>query len=186
MLSLLTSPWPWYVSGTLLGLTVPTLLLVGNKSFGVSSNLRHLCAIASPARPPFLRYDWRTAGGWNLAFLAGAVLAGVVMRLVMPSPTFAIADATVRDLAALGVTDVSGYVPATFFSWQALTTARGFAIVVGGGFLVGFGTAYAGGCTSGHGVTGLAALQLPSLIAVAGFFAGGLVGTHLLLPILLR
>jgi len=186
MLSLLASPWPWYVSGPLLGLVVPALLLAGNKSFGVSSNLRHLCAIASPARPAFLRYDWRSAGGWNLAFLAGVVLAGVVMRLVLPSPTFAIADATARDLAALGVTDVSGYVPAALFSWQSLATGRGFALIVGGGFLVGFGTAYAGGCTSGHGVTGLAALQLPSLIAVAGFFAGGLLGTHLLLPIVLR
>jgi uncharacterized membrane protein YedE/YeeE len=186
MTDLLTTPWPWYVTGPLLGLVVPSLLVVGNRSFGLSSNLRHLCAITAPVKPAFLRYDVRTSGGWNLAFLAGALLAGAVVGWLIPSPTVAISDQTVRDLATLGITDVTGYVPASLFSWSALATARGLAIVVGGGFLVGFGTAYAGGCTSGHGITGLAALQLPSLVAVLGFFAGGLVGTHLLLPVILR
>jgi uncharacterized membrane protein YedE/YeeE len=185
MLDLLRAPWPWYVTGPLLGLAVPALLVAGNRPFGVSSNLRHLCAIAAPVKPSFLRYDWRNAGGWNLAFLAGVVLAGALVGWLIPSPTFGIADQTVRDLASLGVSDVSGYVPASLFSWSALATARGIAMIVGGGFLVGFGTAYAGGCTSGHGITGLAALQLPSLVAVAGFFAGGLIATHLLLPWLL-
>ena len=149
---------------------VPACWSSGNRSFGISSNLRHLCAIGAPIKPPFLRYDWRKAGGWNLAFLAGALLAGGLIGWLIPSPTIAISDQTVRDLAALGVSDVSGYVPASLFSWPALATARGLAIIVGGGFLVGFGTAYAGGCTSGHGITGLAALQLPSLVAVAGIF----------------
>jgi uncharacterized protein len=186
MLDLLTAPWPWYITGPLIGLVVPALLVAGNRSFGFSSNLRHLCAIGAPIKPPFLRYDWRSAGSWNLAFLAGALLAGAFLGWLIPSPTIAISDATARDLAALGVGDVSGHVPASLFSWQALATARGLAMIVGGGFLVGFGTAYAGGCTSGHGITGLAALQLPSLVAVAGFFAGGLAGTHLLLPLLLQ
>ena len=145
-----------------------------------------MCAIGAPIKPQFLRYDWRNAGGWNLAFLAGAVLAGAFIGWLIPSPTIAISDQTARDLTALGVGDLAGYMPASLFSWSALATARGLAIVVGGGFLVGFGTAYAGGCTSGHGITGLAALQLPSFIAVAGFFAGGLISTHVLLPLLLR
>jgi hypothetical protein len=165
---------------------VPALLVAGNRPFGFSSNLRHLCAIGAPIRPSFLRYDWRNVGGWNLSFLAGALLAGAFLGWLIPSPAIAISDQTARDLAALGVGDVSGYVPASLFSWHALTTARGLAMIVGGGFLVGFGSAYAGGCTSGHAITGLAALQLPSLVAVAGFFAGGLAGTHLLLPLLLR
>jgi len=186
MLELLTTPWPWYVTGPLIGLVVPALLVAGNRPFGVSSNLRHLCAIGAPIKPAFLRYDWRQAGGWNLAFLAGATLAGAFIGWLIPAPTLGIADQTVRDLAALGVTDVTGYVPASLFSWSALGTLRGLVMIVFGGFLVGFGTAYAGGCTSGHGITGLAALQLPSLIAVAGFFAGGLAGTHLFLPLLLR
>ena len=185
-MDLLTAPWPWYVSGPLIGLVVPALLLAGNRSFGVSSNLRHLCAIGSPVKPPYLRYDWRGVGGWNLAFLAGATLAGVYIGWLIPSPVLALSEQTVRDLAALGITDPTGYVPSSLFGWPSLATLRGVLMIVGGGFLVGFGTAYAGGCTSGHGVTGLAALQLPSLVAVAGFFAGGLAGTHLLLPLLLR
>ncbi len=185
-MDLLISPWPWYVSGPLIGLVVPALLLAGNRAFGVSSNLRHLCAIGAPVRPEFLRYDWRGAGGWNLAFLAGAVLAGACIGWLMPSPTLGLSEQTLRDLAALGIADRTGYVPESLFSWPSLLTLRGLVMIVGGGFLVGFGTAYAGGCTSGHGITGLAALQLPSLVAVCGFFAGGLAGTHLLLPLLLR
>jgi uncharacterized membrane protein YedE/YeeE len=184
-MDLLTQPWPWYVTGPLIGLVVPLLLLAGNRSFGVSSNLRHLCAIGAPVKPAFLRYDWRGIGGWNLAFLAGATAAGAFLGWLAPSPVLDISADTARDLAALGVADLAGYVPHSLFSWHALTTWRGFAMIAGGGFLVGFGTAYAGGCTSGHGITGLAALQLPSLVAVCGFFAGGLAGTHLLLPLLL-
>ncbi len=186
MRSLLTTPLPWYVTGPLIGLVVPALLLAGNRSFGVSSNLRHLCAIASPVKPGFLRYDWRGVGGWNLAFLAGVVLAGAFIGWLIPSPTLTLSGQTLRDLAALGVADTTGYVPASLFSWHALTTLHGLAMIVGGGFLIGFGTAYAGGCTSGHAITGLAALQLPSLVAVAGFFGGGLLGTHVLLPLVLR
>lgn len=183
---LLAAPWPWYVTGPLLGLVVPGLLLLGNRPFGISSNLRHACAIASPVRPPYLQYDWRRAGGWNLAFLGGATAAGVLIGWLMPSPVLSISPDTLTALRELGIDDVGGYVPASIFSWEALASWRGALLVVGGGFLVGFGTAYGGGCTSGHGVTGLADLQLPSLIAVCGFFAGGLAGTHLLLPLVLR
>lgn len=186
MRNFLTSPWPWYITGPLIGLVVPALLVAGNRPFGVSSNLQHLCAIGAPIRPPSLRYDGLKAGGWNLAFLAGALLAGAFIGWLIPSPILAISDQTRRDLAGLGVLDTAGYMPASLFSWHALATGRGLTMIIGGGFLVGFGTAYAGGCTSGHGITGLAALQLPSLVAVAGFFAGGLAGTHLLLPLLLR
>ena len=182
----LSAPWPWYVTGPLIGLVVPALLVAGNRSFGVSSNLRHLCAITAPIKPPYLRYDWRQVGAWNLAFLTGTLLAGAFIGWLIPSPTIAIAEETVRDLAAMGVVHSAGYVPSSLFSWQALATGSGLVVIVVGGFLVGFGTAYAGGCTSGHGITGLAALQLPSLVAVGGFFAGGLAGTHLLLPLLLR
>ena len=160
------------MTGPLIGLVVPMLLVAGNKAFGGSSNLRHLRAIGPANKPAYLRYDWRGVGGWNLAFLAGAVAAGAFVGWITPAPTIAISSETARDLAALGVNDLAGYAPESLFSWHALATWRGLAMIVGGGFLVGFGTAYAGGCTSGHGVTGRAALQLPSVGAVWGHVTG--------------
>jgi len=186
LLELLSRPWPWYVAGPLIGLVVPALLLLGNRQFGVSSNLRHLCAAVLPGRVEFFRYDWRGAGLWNLAFVAGVLLGGFVAGhwLAGDAPV-AISAATRADLAALGVRDVSGLVPGELFNWGNVATLRGLVMLVGGGFLVGFGTAYAGGCTSGHAISGLANLQLPSLVAVLGFFAGGLLATWLVLPLLL-
>jgi uncharacterized protein len=181
---------PWYVAGPLIGLIVPALLLAGGRAFGLSANLRHLCAaLPAPARlkPGFLRYDWRSAGLWNLAFAAGIVLGGVLaaMAFGVPDAGGAISEATRADLRALGVTTFAGLAPADLFSWAALARPAGLMLVVGGGFLVGFGARYAGGCTSGHAISGLAELQWPSLVAVIGFFAGGLAATHLLLPFLL-
>jgi uncharacterized protein len=181
----LTQPWPWYVAGPLIGLFVPALLLTGNKPFGFSSNLRHLCAAVLPASVPFFRYDWKTSGLWNLVFLGGTVVGGFIGGQLLAEPAVAIAAGAQAQLAALGVHDFSGLVPRELFSWSSLVTLRGFVLVVVGGFLVGFGTAYAGGCTSGHGISGLADRQLPSLLAVLGFFAGGLLATHVLLPRLL-
>jgi uncharacterized protein len=186
MIDLLSRPWPWYVAGPLIGLMVPLLLWVGNRSFGISSNFRHACAACLPGSSEYLRYDWRQVGGWQLAFAAGVMLGGAVSAWLLVGPeSVAISAATRADLAALGLRDLSGLVPADLFSWESLLSWRGLVVIVGGGFLVGFGTAYAAGCTSGHGVTGLASFQLPSLIAVFGFFAGGLVGTWVLLPLLL-
>jgi uncharacterized membrane protein YedE/YeeE len=164
MPDLITEPWPWYIAGPIIGLFVPALLLLGNRQFGVSSNLRHLCAAVAPGGLAYFRYDWRGTGLWNLAFLLGIMIGGfLVARLVGPL----------------------SLVPLDLFNWSSLLTARGFISMVIGGFLVGFGTAYAGGCTSGHGVMGLATFQLPSLVAVLGFFAGGLFCTYVILPMLL-
>jgi hypothetical protein len=186
MRELLSRPWPWYVAGPLIGLVVPALLLLGNKQFGISANLRHACAIVAPGRVEFFRYDWRRVGGWNLAFVAGVLLGGFIAAHWLASDApIAISPATKADLAALGIRDLSGLVPRELFSWASLLTLRGVVMLVGGGLLVGFGTAYAGGCTSGHAISGLADLQLPSLIAVLGFFAGGLITTWLILPLLL-
>ncbi|MEX2570501.1 MAG: YeeE/YedE thiosulfate transporter family protein [Gemmatimonadota bacterium] len=186
MLEFLSRPWPWYVAGPLIGLMVPLLLLVGNRMFGISSNFRHACAAVLPSRAEFFRYDWRGAGGWNLAFALGVLIGGFIAGTLLTSPEpIAIAEATRADLSGLGVTDFSGMVPAELFSWSAILSFQGLVMLGAGGFLVGFGTAYAGGCTSGHGVAGLAAFELPSLIAVVGFFIGGLVSTYLLLPLIL-
>lgn len=183
---ILMKPWPWYVGGPLIGLFVPALLLVGNRMFGISSNLRHVCAVALPGRVAFFRYDWRSAGAWNLAFAVGIVAGGVIaVHLLGAGDVVQLSSAARTSIAALGVHDVSGLVPRELFQWGALLTWRGLVMLVGGGFLIGFGTAYAGGCTSGHAISGLADLQLPSLVAVVGFFAGGLISTWLILPHLL-
>ena len=178
---------PWYVAGPLIGLFVPVLLLVGNRMFGVSGNLRHMCAAALPTRAEFFRYDWRSIGGWNLAFAVGVLLGGAIVGALTPDGAqVALSPAAVESLAALGIHDTTGLVPGELFSWQMLLTGRGALVMIGGGLLIGFGTAYAGGCTSGHAITGLADFQLPSLIAVIGFFAGGLFSTWVLLPFLFQ
>lgn len=190
MRSLLTDVWPWYVAGPLIGLIVPLLLVVGGKVFGISSNLRHLCAAVpfpDAAKPAFLRYDWRRTGGWNLLFALGIVVGGwlATATLGVPDVGAHISEATRADLGALGITSLTGFAPADLFSWQRLGSPVGLVMVVVGGFLVGFGARWAGGCTSGHAISGLAALQLPSLVAVIGFFAGGLLVTHVVYPLLL-
>lgn len=186
----LLQPWPWYVAGPLIGLIVPALLLVGGKVFGLSANLRHACAalpVPPRLKPGFLRYDWRAAGTWNLVFVLGIALGGFVGLQLLgdPGAPLALAPDTVAALRGLGVQDLSGFVPAELISWEALTTLPGLLLVIGGGFLVGFGARWAGGCTSGHAISGLADFQLPSLVAVVGFFAGGLFVTYVLLPLLL-
>jgi len=177
--------WPRYVAGPLIGLFVPTLLIAGNKVFGISSNLRHLCSAIVPGRVEFFRYDWKRAGLWNLLFLGGVLIGGFLASHVGAVHDIAISQETRIALSRLGIHDFSGVAPHEFFNWRALLTLRGFVSVVGGGFLVGFGTAYAGGCTSGHAISGLANFELPSLIAVVGFFAGGFAATYLILPFLL-
>ena len=174
-------PLPWYIAGPLIGLVVPALLVIGNKAFGISSNFRHICAAAAPCGIEFFRHDWKKAGLWNLTFLAGVFIGAAIAARVAPPPV-AISSQTIDALRAIGVHEFAGLAPRDVFAWSSLLTLRGFVCVIVGGFLVGFGTAYAGGCTSGHAITGLADAQLASLIAVLGFFAGGLMMTFLLLP----
>jgi uncharacterized protein len=178
------APWPWYVAGPVIGLFVPVLLIVGNRVFGVSSSLRHMCSAVFPTKVDYFRYDWRRIGLWNLQFVAGILVGGFLASHWGGLPSVAISEQTRLVLTELGIHDFSGLAPREVFAWSALLTLRGFVSVIVGGFLVGFGTAYAGGCTSGHAISGLADLQLSSLIAVAGFFAGGLIATHFILPLL--
>ena len=166
MLQWLSQPWPWYVAGPLIGLFVPLLLLIGNKPFGATSSLRAICAAVAARDVEFFNYDWKRSGAWNIALVVGIAAGGFIAATVLPH-------------------DTSALVPASIFSWSALFSARGAICIVVGGFLAGFGAAYGGGCTSGHGVTGLASLQLASLIAVIAIFAGGIVTTWYLLPLIL-
>jgi len=188
MIDLLREPWPWWVAGPLLGATVPILAWIGGKRFGISSSLRHMCAATPLARvSDFFAYDWRSRGAWSLLFVLGIVVGGAIAATLLATPDgmVAISEATRSDLAALGVQHGPGLAP-DLFSWSALTSKAGFLLLIVGGFLVGFGTRYADGCTSGHALSGLSTLEKPSLIAVVGFFGGGLLATHLLLPWVLR
>ena len=185
MVEFISQPWPWWVSGPLIGLLVPALLLVGGKQFGVSENLRHSCAAIWPGDVAFFKYDWKKKGIWNLVFVFGVLLGAIISATLLNSGMpIAVSDATIADMAALGISDATGLVPKELFSLASLMTIRGFLILVVGGFLVGFGARYAGGCTSGHAISGISNFQLPSLVAVVGFFAGGLLTTYFILPLL--
>ncbi len=186
MLELLKHPWPWYIAGVLIGLTVPALLLIGNKSFGISSSLRHICAACFPGDITFFKYDWKKEA-WNLFFVVGVAIGGVIATFVLSNPNpMIIADSTKEALTANNVRDFEHLLPTDVFSWESLLTLRGFIFIVIGGFLVGFGTRYAGGCTSGHAIMGLSNLQWPSLIATCCFMAGGFIMTWLILPYILN
>lgn len=185
MLDALRSPWPWYIAGPLIGLTVPFLLLVGNKTFGISSSLRHLCAACIPANIPFFKYDWKKEV-WNLFFVGGAAIGAFMAAHFLADPEpLVLAGPTAEYLASKGITDTTNLLPAEIFSWEQLFTLRGLIFFVLGGFLVGFGTRWAGGCTSGHAIMGLSNLQWPSLVATCCFMAGGIVMTWFILPYLL-
>jgi uncharacterized membrane protein YedE/YeeE len=185
MLETLKHPWPWYVAGVLIGLTVPYLLLVGNKTFGISSSLRHLCAACLPANITFFKYDWKKEM-WNLFFVGGIALGALIGATLLENPEpLELAEPTAAYLAGKGITDTSTLMPAEIFSWSNLFTLRGLIFFVLGGFLVGFGTRWAGGCTSGHAIMGLSSLQWPSLVATIMFMAGGIIMTWFILPHLL-
>ena len=181
----ISQPWPWYIAGPLVGLTVPALLLLGNKHFGISANLRHACATCFPANIPFFKYNYKKEI-WNLFFVAGILIGGAIAMLLLANPNDIIVNPKlVKELAGYGITDFTGMVPTQLYSWESLTSFRGIVMMVGGGLLVGFGSRYAGGCTSGHSIMGLSDLQWPSLIATIFFMIGGFIMANLFLPVIL-
>ena len=185
MLEIIKEPWPWYIAGPLIGLTVPALLIMGNKSFGISSSLRHICAACIPANVNFFRYDWKKEA-WNLFFVLGIFLGGMIAAHFLVNPNeIAVHPNLKAELAGYGITDYSNLVPVQLMNFESLLTFRGFITMVVGGFLVGFGTRYAGGCTSGHAIMGLSNLQWPSLVATICFMIGGFLMSNVILPLIL-
>ena len=186
MIEYIKQPWPWYIAGPLIGLVVPALLILGNKPFGISSSLRHICAACIPVNIAFFKYDWKNQT-WSLFFVLGILIGGFLAAwlLSVPQPVD-LNPQTIARLHQLGVKDFSGLLPADVFSFQQLFSFRGFIFIVVGGFLVGFGTRYADGCTSGHSIMGLSTLQWPSLVATCSFMIGGLIMSWFLIPYLLK
>jgi uncharacterized membrane protein YedE/YeeE len=185
MIELLSKPWPWYIAGPLIGLTVPTLLILGNKAFGISSSLRHICAICVPTKIPFFQYDWKSEI-WNLFFVAGIFLGAIIATLLLDDPNpIVVHPALSQELKTYGIENYQSIIPLDLFNWESLLTIKGFFLIVVGGFMVGFGTRYGEGCTSGHAIMGLSTLQWPSLVATISFMIGGLLMANFGLPFLL-
>lgn len=161
MLELIMQPWPWYVTGPLIGLMVPALLLFAGKTWGISGSFRDIGAICSPnTKIKYLQYDWRK-NMWKIVLALGVVIGGFVGNFLLS-------------------TEPVPFLPKAFYS------VPGVIMLVIGGILVGFGTRYADGCTSGHSIMGMSNLQLSSLIATICFFIGGLIMTWLIWPLLFQ
>jgi len=182
MIETISQPWPWYIAGPMIALVMFSLLLVGG-NFGVSSTLRTFCTLGGAGkRIAFFDFDYKSQM-WNVVFVLSAIIGGyIATHYLSSSQPLDLSQATIDDLNALNIEFNGGFAPTAFFTWDSLLTLKGFLVLVVGGFLVGFGTRWAGGCTSGHAISGLSNLQLPSLIAVVGFFIGGLVMTFLIFP----
>lgn len=178
-------PWPWYVSGPLIAIVMASLLYFG-KTFGMSSNLRTLCTIAGAGKAAnFFKFNWKDQS-WNLTVVIGAVLGGFIATHYLSNDRGTnLNPTTITELEAMGFQNPgTTLVPEEMYNFEAISSPEGILLLVIGGLLVGFGTRYAGGCTSGHAITGLSSLQAPSLIAVIGFFIGGLIMANILLPLI--
>ena len=184
-MDILFHTWHWAISGFIIGLIMLTLTYFG-KTFGMSSNLRTMCSMVGAGKMSnYFDFDWREQK-WNLAVVLGAIAGGFFAYYFMSSNDIVnLNPKTITSLNAMGIDAPNGKIaPDLIFSLDAVKTVKGFCILLFGGFLIGFGTPYAGGCTSGHAISGLSNFQLPSLIAVIGFFLGGLIMAHFILPLI--
>lgn len=176
-------PWAWYVAGPIIAFCMFLMFFFGKK-FGVSSNLDTVCAMGGAGKfVDFFKFDWRK-NKWNLVFVVGLIVGGFISdQWLTPFDTVAISAKTVNDLAEIGINNAgTSYLPDEIFSLDTMLSVKGFLVLIVAGILVGFGSRYAGGCTSGHGIVGLSSLSMESIIAVGGFFIGGLIMTWFILP----
>ena len=132
---------------------------------------------------------WASLAGGVLIGLAAAMLvllngriagiSGIVGALLRPAP----GDAAWRIAFVVGL--LLAPVAVALFSRQPLPRIdAGFGTLVVAGLLVGLGTSYGSGCTSGHGVCGLSRLSPRSLVATVAFMVAGMatvfIARHLL------
>lgn len=178
-------PWPWYISGPLIALTMFCMFYFG-KRLGISSNLENMCSMLGAGKlTSFFSFDWRTQK-WNLSFIVGLVIGGfIAFQYLTPNKTVKINPKTEYTLNELGFKNIGDtYLPSELFNFEEGFSIKNISILLIAGILVGFGARYAGGCTSGHAIVGLSSLQMPSLKAVIGFFAGGLVMIWIIYPLI--
>ncbi|MGL2963772.1 YeeE/YedE family protein [Flavobacterium sp. RSB2_4_14] len=181
----ITQTWHWSIAGFLIAMVMLSLNYFG-KVFGMSSNLRSLCAMTGVGRKvPFFDWDWKSQR-WNLAVVFGAMIGGfVAVHFLSDASNVTLNPKTISQLTAMGIDAPNGkLLPDTLFGNQIFQSPKMIFILILGGILIGFGSRYAGGCTSGHAIAGISNLQLPSLKAVIGFFIGGLIMAHFILPLI--
>jgi uncharacterized membrane protein YedE/YeeE len=182
-LSILSQPWHWSVSGVAIAAILFLMTWMG-RSFGVSTAFRNFCTMAGAGRKyKFFNVDLSDED-WRMAFVLGSIAGGFIAAQFLPSPeAVAISEATLSHLQDWNINypQGNGYLPTDIFNF---TSTKGIVLSIIGGFLVGFGARYGRGCTSGHAITGLSHLQLPSLVTVIGFFIGGLTMTWLIMPLI--
>lgn len=182
IMHIISGPWPWYVSGPIIGAMVPLMILIGNRSFGISQNLEHLCAITQPEfiNVNFFKYDWKNSS-WSLFFAVGVLFGGFLAGFIFPDPApIQLSQAAQKLFIQWGLGNLHAYNPVEIFG----LSINNIILLLLGGIAIGFGTRYAGGCTSGHAITGISTLQPQSFAAVIGIFSGGLFASHFIVPYL--
>ena len=182
-MNIIFNPWAWYISGPLIAIVMSLLLYFG-KTFGMSSNLRTMCTMAGAGKyTNFFKLNWKDQS-WNLTVVIGAIIGGFIAVNYLSNDSITnLNSTTVAELQQMGFHNPGAtLVPNEMYNLEAVLSIKGLLLLIICGLLVGFGTRYAGGCTSGHAITGLSSLQRPSLIAVIGFFIGGLIMTNFILP----
>ena len=181
----ITSTWHWSISGFLIGLVMLTLLYFG-RTFGMSTNLRSICSfMGAGKRVSFFDWDWKSQR-WNLVVVAGAMVGGYfATHFLSDVSNVSINPVTIQKLQKIGIDAPQGkLLPDAIFGTEVFHSPQKMLFLIFGGVLIGFGSRYAGGCTSGHAITGLSNFQLPSLKAVIGFFIGGLIMVNLIFPLI--
>jgi uncharacterized membrane protein YedE/YeeE len=181
----ITHTWHWSISGFIIGLVMLALIYFG-RTFGMSTNLRSICSMTGIGKKvPFFDWDWKSQR-WNLVVVAGAMIGGyVATHFLNDASNVAINPVTIEKLQKIGIdAPNSKLVPEAIFGNDVLQSPKKIFILILGGLLIGFGSRYAGGCTSGHAISGLSNFQLPSFKAVIGFFVGGLIMVNFIFPLI--
>ena len=178
-------PWAWYIGGPLIAISLFSYFYF-SKNFGVSTNFETLCTMAGAGKvSEYFKKDWKERD-FSLLFVIGLIIGGFISaHYLIPNQEINLNPKTVQELTDLGFSNVGNqYFPNEIFGEDVVFSLKGFLILLISGVFIGFGTRYAGGCTSGHAITGLSSLQLPSLLATIGFFIGGIIATWFIIPLI--